>query len=208
MPKILSQSGISLADAYDIEGSIAGIETLESRDVSLVHEMGATLFSERFVGEVRRNSTGDVLQSTVFDIVLQNLPVTPFRIAGIQVTVDNGSRLSNCQVSINARNDGRDQPLFVWDSAIAGYVEPLIRIQDNGGAAGGIRILQGPTTPLMPVMAMGSTQHQTAGDVAFRGQTLAFGAGTVEAIMRLYILFPIVSGHDGQESFGLPIPSW
>ena len=45
MVKILSQAGISLADLYNVEGSIAGIEQLDTRELPIVHEMSGTIFS-------------------------------------------------------------------------------------------------------------------------------------------------------------------
>jgi len=67
MPKVLGQVGVSLADAYDIEGSIAGVDELVTRDVSLTHDMAATIFSERVSTAIRRSATAALAQNTLFD---------------------------------------------------------------------------------------------------------------------------------------------
>lgn len=201
MTKILSQSGISLADTYNVEGSIAGIEQLESREVSLVHDMAVTLFSERVSGFIRRAGTGDILQNVEWDIVLSDLPTTPFRILDVLIFTNNPANLLTAAVFARDPGSDREIPLHVWD-----LNEPTVnlRLQDNGDAVAqkaGLVSAIGTT----PSMMWGSGQPQSVQEIAFRGETSAFGAGTVETVALIYIAF---SQTGGLSSHGLPIPGW
>ena len=80
MPKILAQAGISLADVYDVEGSIAGTDELLSEDVSLVHEMGGHMMSERCRSFVVTLATGDQIQNANFAATGGLIPDSPNRI--------------------------------------------------------------------------------------------------------------------------------
>lgn len=206
MVKILGQSGRSISDAYDVDGSIVGIERLEAREVTLVHEMGATIFSERASGFIRRAATGDILQSVNWDIVISDLPAGISRILGLAVISDASTRISFCTVSVRDPASGaeRELPIFIWDTN-----EDVItvRIEENGAAAANFGMLvSAPSVGVnMPSMLIGSGQPQRVGEIAFRGATTAFGAGTVFARLLLYVAFSQVGG---LSSRGLPIPSW
>ena len=133
MTKILGQAGTSLADVYDIEGSIAGVDQLLSEEVTLEHEMGGVIFSERLIGSIERLTTGALVQNTSWDLTL----VTPpgiFRVLGVYVQADVGARSTRAQVSIRDPTSARELPLFIWDSA--NDLEQSIRIVENGGAVG------------------------------------------------------------------------
>jgi len=204
MPKILSQSGVSLADTYDIQGSIAGIEQLRSEEVGLVHEMGGTIFSERLSASIRRRSTGAVDQSTSWDLVLQDLPAVPTRILGIVVLSANASRVSNCSVSIRDALSGREMPIFIWDSG-----EPNItaRFVENDGAAANVNFLINSLGAAnSPTLLIGNGQPQPVSEIAFRGLSTGFGAGTVTVTALIYIAFSQLGS--GISSKGLPVPSW
>lgn len=202
--KILSQSGISLADAYEVQGSIAGVENLDSEDVKVVHEMGGTMFSERLSGTIRRRSTGDLNQSTIFNQLITDLPAGPFKISNVVVLADLSARVNNIQVSIRDPISERESPFFIWDNTTD--VTNDIRIQDDGAAVADMRILiPAASQSLQGLVQIGGGQPQSVPDIAMRGQTLAFGAGTVEIILLLYLEFSQVGGIS---SFGLPIPGW
>jgi len=206
--KVLSRAGVSLADMYNVQGSIAGVEELNSREVQVVHELGTTIFSERFGAGVRRVTTGDLVQSTAWDLVITGLAATPAsRIMGVAVLADVPARTNMAQVSVRDPFDGRELPIWVWDSTTDQFVD--IRIVDNGAAAANIQYLQ-PTqrSYTLPALLVRAVPSPVSGlpEVAFRGQTSAFGAGTVEHIL----LFTTAQAITGRvpSSEGLPIPSW
>jgi len=214
MSKILAQAGISLADVYDVKGSIVGVEQLLSQEVALFHEMGSTVFSERMGGGVLRFLSGTINQSTAFNILsgVGNFPEVVTRILGVEVFLasGNGGRMENCQLSVSAPNGGgtgtrRDFPIWKWDTT--NDVEQGIQIVDNGSAAGNRELLV-PVNPLpgIPSFQFGTLQPSVpVPEFAFRGISSAFGAGTVLATCLIYI-------SNAQtvrpSSYGLPIPSW
>lgn len=203
-PKVLSQSGISLADSYDVEGSIAGVEELLTRDIILVHEMGSTLFSERASGEIRRVSTGAVAQSTSINVVLTDLPANLTRILGVQVINSVGTSIARIAqgltVSVRDPIVGQEMPIWIWDLTVADC-----RIMDADVVASFELLRSEPVLTYLPSMLYGPDQPQHVGEVAFRGSTLAFGAGTVELVLLIYISYAQVAGIS---SYGLPIPAW
>lgn len=204
MVKILSKSGDSLADTYDVEGSVAGIEQLETRELPIVHEMGATIFSERFSTFIRKFESGDILQSANFGIIIDDLPAHPFRIFGIQLFVDQPSRLQFASLAIRDAGNGREMPIFAWDSATDITIN--VRFSDDGAGAGLRRFLQpAASSTIVPHMIAGLGQPQHVSDLAFRGVTLGFGAGTVQTTALVHIGFSRVAGISSR---GLPIPSW
>lgn len=204
MVKILGRAGVSLADVYDVVGSRAGLEQLESREVSLVHEMGQTIFSERFSLFVRRATSGALMQSVNFNIVLSDLPSGAWRILGVMVFADVQGRALLASVAVRDPLGGRELPFWVWDSA--GDSDLVrVRMEDNGAGVAQHRVLQ-PAPALIHLPGLGAgDQPQSMSEIAFRGSTNAFGAGTVTLTMILQIGFSQVGGLD---SHGLPIPSW
>lgn len=206
MAKILSQAGTSLADMYNVEGSIAGIDQLNSEEVQLVHEMGHTIFSERLSMTVRRRTTGAIAQNIAFDQLLTDLPTTPTRILGVAVISNNVTRLNNVSLAAQDPIALREVPFWVWDSAIAAPISLSIRIQDDGGGAANLAWLRGTELGgLLPSMLTGVGQPQRVPDIAFRGLTNGFGAGTVTTTALILIGFSQVGGLNSR---GLPIPSW
>lgn len=202
MVKILSQAGNSLADVYDVAGSVAGIEQLRTEELPIVHEMGATVFSERFSLFIRRAGTAALNQNTAFDVVLSDLPDIPWRLLNVTVLADVAARTTHAQVSLVATNNEREVPVFVWDTA--NDAESRVRIIENGGAVGNqVVLLANPL--LVPNMGAGSDQPQGIADVAFRGLTSGFGAGTVQYVALYAIAF---AQFTAPSSRGLPLPSW
>lgn len=203
MVKILSRSGDSLADVYDVEGSIAGIDHLLSGEVSLVHEMSGTIFSERLSMSIARANAGAVAQSTTWDITLADLGAQAWRILGVMVLASVTARTAHAQVSVRDSRDGREMPIFVWDTATD--ADSVIRIVENGGAAANQLALI-PNPLQIPSMGLGRGQPQARdNEIVFRGSTTAFGAGTVTLIALIHTLRSQVGG---LSSRGLPIPSW
>jgi len=205
MVKILSRSGTSLADMYDVEGSIAGIESLESREVTLIHEMGATLFAERYVQSIRRATSGDILQNASFNVVISNMPSSPFRIFNVFVFATVNGRVELASIAIRSEGQSREVPIWAWDSAIDTDLL-RIRMEDDGGGVIQHRVLV-PTASLanLPSMGTGTDQLRQVDEIAFRGSTTGFGAGTVAATMVMLIGFTDIGGI---ASRGLPVPSW
>jgi len=202
--KILSQAGNSLADTYDVEGSIAGIDQLETRELPIVHEMGATVFSERLSGAIRRATSGAILQNTNFDIILTDLPATPSRVLGVTVVTDVAGRVSTAAILIRDAGAGREMPIFVWDS---GEQFMVCRMVENNAAVGTLELLVTslnlPGFP--PSMIIGTDQPQEVDQIAFRGRSTGFGAGTVTITALIYLAFSEVGGISSR---GLPIPGW
>lgn len=203
MPKVLGQAGISLADQYDVKGSVAEIDQLLSSDVQLVHEMGATIFSERVSSTIRRRSAGTLSQSTSFDQVIVDLPVTPFKIMAVNVVANTAARMSHAVVSIRDPLSERECPIWYWNAV--SDLEENMRWQDDGAAIAAQTLLRPAALLQTPVLMVGNLGPQSAHELAFRGRTLAFGAGTVEPVLVVTIAFAALAG---VSSYGLPIPSW
>ena len=202
MVKVLGQAGTSLADVYDVEGSIAGVDQLLSEDVNTVHEMGDTIASERFSGAIRRLQSGAINQSTSFGVSLTDLPAGVWRILNIAVLGNQTARTANLSV-LMADTNGREIPLFVWD--VAQDIESVVRIDENGAGATNLRYFIGNPGLLGPTMGVGTGQPQRVDEIAFRGTSSAFGAGTVTYTLLIYIALMQVGG---LSSIGLPVPSW
>lgn len=206
MVKILSQSGDSLADIYDVEGSIAGIDTLETRDLPIVHEMGATIFSERFSTLILREFVDDFAQSTGFNRTISGIPTdSPFmRILGVSVMIDTTARIDLASISIDG-GDGEEIPIWSWDTALD--AETSVRVIVSGGAAG-TQIFLRPVQPWwgsLPIIIALGGQPQNTPSVFFRGISAAFGAGTVQITALMQVAFPRQTGVSAR---GLPVPSW
>lgn len=201
---VQSQAGISLAPAYDVKGSQAPIERLITAEVPVVHDMASTLFSERLSGGVRRRTTGDLAQSTSFDEIIDDFGKGITRIVGLAVLADVLARSSFVNVSVRDPVNGREVPIFVWDSTFD--IFKIIRIQEDDGAVGNMQMLiPAQANPPALSMLIGTEQPQSMPDIAFRGVTTAFGAGTVEHILILYTASTAVANNQG---YGLPIPGW
>jgi len=204
MVKILSQAGTSLADMYNVQGSIAGIDQLESNEVTLAHEMGALIFSERLSGAIRRASSGAILQTTTFDIVLNDLPSGIARILGVMVLSANGSRVANASVYVRDDAAGREVPIFLWDST---QTILTVRMEENAGGAVALNVLTSDlNSAFLPSLLIGVGQPQRVNSIAFRGLSTTFGAGTVTVTAVIYVAFSQLGGT--RRNRGLPIPAW
>ena len=201
MSKILAKSGDSLADVYDVEGSIAGIDDLVSREVNLVHEMGATIFSERLAGRMLDISSGAILQNIQFDVNF-SVSVTS-RILALQVVTTSSTRLNRVQVSITSPPslDNSDVPIWVWDSNDGFRFANVL----TAGALASINILVPAMTPQIPTLLVGQDSPRQVSTITLRGLTTGFGAGNVTTRLILYVAFPQLGG---VSSRGLPLPGW
>jgi len=200
--KIQSQGGRSLADMYDVQGSIAGIEELEPREVQLVHEMGSVLFSERFRTTIRTLTTGAIAQNTDFEIEMLNPPSAITRVLGIKVIADVGARVLRAQVSANDPRFSQDFPLWVFSQNVLANAIAI----ENAGAAGIVDLLLGEASESgVPSFVGGTDQPDQVRDMAMRGRTTAFGAGTVTLTAIIFLAFTFTGG---VSAFGAKVPSW
>lgn len=203
MVKILSQAGNSLADVYDAEGSIAGIDDLETRELGIIHEMGATVFSERYNTDIRRAPTGVLLQTITWEVFITGLPSVPTRLLGVAVFADTIARVASAAVFAREPDRGREIPLWVWD----GTNSISIAFDDEG--TGAVREILVPLTGLNMIPAMvggnGQPQPQMVSDIVFRGLTTTFGAGNVALTA---LVWTANAQLGGISSRGLPIPGW
>jgi len=207
--KILSQAGISLADVYDVKGSVAGLDNLDVEDVKAVHELGAQIHSERLNSFVQVIDSGSLAQSAVFDIEVTPFPDSVHRILSVVVAADAVAHVNICSVSIHDRNADTDEPIWLWDngndvegtfrSRIAGVTANLVALRPTNPVPGGVPNL---------LMRVGAEWEMAS--VFFRGQMLAFGAGTAQA--RALVLFARPNRSSpvpgDPSSHGLPFPSW
>lgn len=204
MVKILSQTGNSLADIYDVEGSIAGIEQLETRELPIVHELGATAFSERFSTILLTAVSGAVLQSVGWSALVAGLPSHVCRIIAVRVFIDVTARLDICSLAARDPVSGREIPIWAWDSATD--PEITVRFSDDGAGPAATQFLQpAQANTQLPHILAGVGQPQPVSDLMFRGISSAFGAGNLNATVLVYVGFTAVGG---LSSRGLPIPSW
>jgi len=200
--KILGKTGVSLADSYDVEGSIAGVELLDAEAVKTVHEMGGVQFSERLAARIVEGVTGDTLQSVAFVAQMSSLPMVPcVRVMGITVTVDTVSRVTNAVVSVTDEVNAREIPLWAWDATNIDVQRFFV-----GGALGNQNVLRPfPEYTRLPYLLVGTTQAEPIPSLNLRGTASAFGAGTVELTLHAHVIFPEAQG---LSSAGIPIPSW
>lgn len=203
--RILSNAGASVADIYDVKGSQAPLEYLDSQDVKTVHEMGGTIFAERLGGSIIQASVTGVLQSANWDINMLK-PVFPpgvSRILNISIIASDAARVSAAQISFYKTTGFREMPLFTWDSAVD--TEVPMRWTWNGSAGDFFHLRPSGGTLGVPTMLIGSGQQDRVEEMRVRGRTLAFGAGTVSLYVTIYFAYCTLTGPGSR---GLPIPAW
>lgn len=206
MSDILARAGISLADVYDVRGSVAHVEELLSREVHLFHEMGGTIFSERASGVMNIMTTGAVLQNVNIGVQATGLPTTPMRILGILALVDTAARVDFLSVAAVDSIAGAetDYPIFTWDSAVDG-VRDVRHLLAGAGPTNTIMLVPTLGGNYMPNLLLGSTAPAAVSGLTLRGRTTGFGAGDVTVDVVVYLAF---ADEQGVSSYGLPIPSW
>jgi len=204
--KVLGSAGKTLADVYDIDGSIVKIGELDSESVKTVHEMGATIFAERIEGHILTASTAAMAQNVSFKATISALPKVPvMRILGIMVTVDTTSRLDDCCVAIRGQGQAgglaQETPIWVWD----GTNEDIVRHFIDNTTADHLALRPDPAYTIMPSMMIGFPQPVRANSIACIGNTNGFGAGTVTITVMAYLA---LAASPALGSGGLPVPSW
>jgi len=203
VPKVLAKAGDSLADVYDVVGSIAGIEELITREVTTFHEMGQTIFSERLSGAITVFQTGALAQNTTWDLSFPTVAPAS-RILGLAVVSDVAARTLHCNFSLSDRGaNPQDIPVWAWDSALD--VQRLVRMQNLGGAAASLVQHQPVHQYQTPNLMVGRLQPQFVPTLFFRGLTSGFGAGTINLFGIAYLAFAEL---EGVASRGLPVPGW
>ncbi len=199
--KILAQAGVSLADAYDVEGSIVGVENLDATDVKTVHEMGATIHAERIGGTIIALSTGALAQSITWNTGI-TLAANVTRILGLQMISNSAARTARAAVMLTDLPPTiNDLPIMWWDT---GDTIAAINMTIEGTLAA-VNVLQPTLPPLLPNLLIGTNQQNAVPVINFRGVTTAFGAGTVVHTLMIYTA---TAGEPGVSSRGLPTPSW
>lgn len=207
MGKILSQSGIALADQYQIEGSIVGVENLQTEDVSLVHEMGAAMASERMKQiQVLMEPTAP-LENINFSLSSGNVADCPNRIlhAAVYIPAANAGDITSCQLSIEDGSTGVNTVFFEFNDAQDD--EGAIRWDDGTGVAD-MLTLRGRLT--LPSLLIRPNIGSVMPSIRFAGKTSGFGAGTVAVAALIHLVRPaqLVPQPGQASSHGLPLPSW
>lgn len=198
--KIQAQTGITLPELYDVVGTQAPIEVLNTEDgVSFVHEMGGVIQSERFSTTIRR-FTNTVSASGVFDANISDLPGGVSRLLGILVFSDNVSRVASANVAQQDDAAARSFPIWVWD----GTNSIDTTFFDATVAARSV-LVPSPSLLVRPSLIIGTDQPQSVERLQLRGTATAFGAGDVTLTVLAYIAFSAIGGISSR---GLPVPSW
>jgi len=202
MVKVLSQAGNSLADIYDVKGSIAGIDELETRELPIFHEMGATVFSERFSTQLLRASTGAIAQNTDIGLTIPSMPDAVARLLAVAIITDDATRILHCTMVVRDPVAEQEFPVWIWDEATS----LSARMIDNAQVTAVFDLLVGSVAAdMLPSFMGGTGQPQTVDELVVRGRTTGFGAGDVTVTALAYVAFSLVGG---VSSRGLPIPSW
>jgi len=117
------------------------------------------------------------------------------------VLVDTVARVSIAAVMAQSVVQAREFPIWVFDDNNT----DTIRFFENGVEATQ-NVLRGRETySLLPSILATLNQQQAVGGLVLRGNTSAFGAGTVELTLLAFLSF---AAQEGLSSAGLPIPSW
>jgi len=214
LAKILAKVGDSLADSYDVVGSIAGTEELVSREVSLIHEMGSTIFSERLTSHITKISSGSLAQNASFDVVSSPFEECANRISMVQFIADAASKFKFCSLMLEDPNGDLEFPIDVWCSAAAttsgsADSEAGIRFDPDGTGAASMSWLR-PTLAFEPTVISRMGGVTGIPTLIFRGTASAFGGGTAELFCYVHHMRPAsLNPLPGAErSHGLPLPSW
>jgi len=207
--KILSQAGTSLADVYDVEGSVVGLENLDVTDVKGVHELGGQIHSERLNMFGLLAATGTLAQNTTWAIVLGGFPDSVNRLLGVFVHADTPARVTHCSLAIRDPGTLVDHIIWMWDS--------VTDLESNVLWAGPAVTTQIALRTIEPNVAGGAPTliarmgaSRVMPDLVFRGLTAGFGAGLVNTRCEILVARPD-RGNPGPgepSSHGLPIPGW
>jgi len=205
--KVLAHAGVSLADSYNIKGGSVGVEELDVKDVKGVHDMGATMFSERLESHLLQIDTGAMAQNFTWGNSLITIPDGPNRLVGLSVLSDTAARITNCAVSLRDAQSLRELPIWVWD--INDDAESPFPWSDDGDTVAPVFYLR-PTTYLLPTLLTRMGVLMGMPEILFRGLTAGFGAGTVTVFLLMHMARanPLSPGSGAPSAHGLPVPSW
>ena len=205
--KVLSQAGFSLADVYDVQGSIVGIEELEVSEVKAVHDLGPQIHSERLTTFIQINETVAVGQNTAFSFLSAGHDDAVARVLGYIVFANVAGRVDRVCVGIQDPDTLREMPFFVWNTA--NDRESAFEWSEDGAAIATFVQFNTLATQL-PSLVTRMGINRTMPRFILRGDTSGFGAGTVQIFMAMYIAFPnpVARVPGDPSSHGLPIPSW
>lgn len=211
MPKFLGQAGISLADNYDVEGSIARADQLNTEDgVFLYDEQGGRIHSERLNSFILHFSSTAIAQNTVFDIVLGGIPDSVNRILGAYVVFNTTARLASANIAIQEIDGSAEFSIFSWGET--NDAERRTRMSIDGAAAGNVSVCiplgMGSNAGPNLITRMGA--EFLIPQMIFRGSSNGFGAGTVIATAIVLLARPDRGNPRPGEpsSHGLPLPGW
>lgn len=214
MGKILSQAGISMADTYDIEGSIVGVENLDANNVSLVEDMGPRVMAERMKTIMVTGTTGALADAIDFNITVLGSTTIPSpdcasRVLSVNVYIPaaNATEIENWSLTVRDQNLQREAALITWDIDIDSEVK-VVWNNDGAGAANFIQLR--PLTHQLPGLLTRAGDLEIAPLLLWRGTTAAVVATTVTATLVIQLARPNrTNPAAGQpSSHGLPIPSW
>ena len=203
--KILAQAGSSLADIYDVQGSVIGLEELDASHVKAVHDLGGTIFSERLRGLIIRMDSTAIAQNIDFEVIAGGLPNNIQRVLNIAIVARETTRILNCSLALQTAAGTREFIIQSWDSTPD--VEHRVRFFD--GVLGDHFLLVPGFNQLPTIIAPHSDENDML-SLVFRGTASAFGAGTVTVKAWVYLLRPGpgTPTPGTPSSHGLPIPSW
>jgi len=201
--KVLGRSGFSIPDTYDIRGSKVDIQDIDAANPPLVHELGATIFMERLSMGVFILETGNVAQSTNFDVTFALADVSVARVLAVEVVNDAVGQTAHANVAL--RDDPAEREIGIWTWDATNDAEHLIRRQLQGAAISNMGLLRPNAQVQVPSLMLGLDHRDPVNMIAFRGATTAFGAGNMTFDCQVLLAF---SHEDGINSFGVPIPGW
>jgi len=206
--KILSQAGTSLADSYDVEGSVVGVERLDASDVKLVHEMGGTMHAERMNSLIIRLSSTSLAQNLTWGISGGLLPDVATRILAVFVTADVIARTAFCSIALGDTLTSEECPFWTWDTNAD--IDKGIQWREAGAAVGTVRALVPDQTQNVPCLATRIGAGRLPQQLVFRGLTAGFGAGAVEVQANILVARASAPVPTPGEpiNFGLPLPGW
>jgi len=214
VPKILSQAGISLADTYDVEGSIVGVEELETHEVNLVEDMGPRVMGERMKQILLRGVTTAIGAATDFNITILGSAAVPSpdcasRILGVTALIPaaNVTEIENWSLVVRDQNLQRECSVVSWDIDVDSEVKTIWN-DDGAGAANFIELR--PLVHQLPGLLTRVGDLSVAPQLVFRGTSAAVVATTVVATIIVQLSRPTrVNPAPGEpSSHGLPLPGW
>jgi len=196
---VQSQAGISLSDIYDVRGGQAAVERLVSTDVPVTHELGGTIFSERFSMFARRDAQNNAASVNI-DMVFTGLPGGISRVLAVNMFTDDATRLLDVTVSLEGTGVDTGMPIWQWDQVNS----RASRFIEAGIPQNLVALVPEPAFTFLPNLLV-TDAPQSFDQIGVRGRTAAFGAGNVLLTASILLGFAAIGGISSR---GLPIPGW